>query len=139
MRSPFRPIAPHQQQQFRFSCPFGRSERFFSINCSFLFIGVFDSQLRNGALRSQLPTINFRGSFALSPSSERRSFELALNSQLSTLLRSTSFDLHIFLSTLSYQLSTSRLRRPQPDEMRSIFASLGLGGDFWDLQLDRIK
>jgi hypothetical protein len=27
-------------------------------------------------------------------------------------------------------------RRPQPDEMRSIFASLGLGGDFWDPQSD---
>src|SRR5205814_8838979 len=25
-------------------------------------------------------------------------------------------------------------RRPQPDEMRSIFAGLGLGGDFWDPQ-----
>jgi hypothetical protein len=23
-------------------------------------------------------------------------------------------------------------RRPQPDEMREIFAGLGLGGDFWD-------
>ena len=27
-------------------------------------------------------------------------------------------------------------RRPQPDEMRSIFAALGLTGDFWDPQLD---
>jgi hypothetical protein len=27
-------------------------------------------------------------------------------------------------------------RRPQPDEMRSIFAGLGLGGDFWDPQSD---
>jgi hypothetical protein len=27
-------------------------------------------------------------------------------------------------------------RRPQPDEMRSIFASLGLEGDFWDPQSD---
>jgi hypothetical protein len=27
-------------------------------------------------------------------------------------------------------------RRPQPDEMRSIFVRLGLGGDFWDLQSD---
>jgi hypothetical protein len=27
-------------------------------------------------------------------------------------------------------------RRPQPDEMRSIFAGLGLGGDFWDSQSD---
>jgi hypothetical protein len=28
-------------------------------------------------------------------------------------------------------------RRPQPDEMRSIFANLGLEGDFWDSQSDR--
>ena len=27
-------------------------------------------------------------------------------------------------------------RRPQPDEMHSIFASLGLEGDFWDPQSD---
>ncbi len=27
-------------------------------------------------------------------------------------------------------------RRPQPDEMRSIFAGLGLGGDFWNPQSD---
>src|SRR5206468_9158039 len=27
-------------------------------------------------------------------------------------------------------------RRPQPDEMRSIFAGLGLGGDFWNPQPD---
>jgi hypothetical protein len=27
-------------------------------------------------------------------------------------------------------------RRPQPDEMRSIFAGLGLEGDFWDPQSD---
>jgi hypothetical protein len=27
-------------------------------------------------------------------------------------------------------------RRPQPDEMRSIFAALGLGGNFWDPQSD---
>ena len=27
-------------------------------------------------------------------------------------------------------------RRPQPDEMRSILAGLGLGGDFWDPQSD---
>jgi hypothetical protein len=27
-------------------------------------------------------------------------------------------------------------RRPQPDEMRSIFADLGLRGDFWDPQSD---
>ena len=42
----------------------------------------------------------------------------------------------LFLSTLSYQLSTSRLRRPQPDEMRSIFAGLGLRDDFWDPRSD---
>jgi hypothetical protein len=28
------------------------------------------------------------------------------------------------------------LGRPQPDEMPSIFARLGLGGDFWDPQSD---
>jgi hypothetical protein len=28
-------------------------------------------------------------------------------------------------------------RRPQPAEMREIFARLGLGGDFWDPQSDR--
>jgi hypothetical protein len=27
-------------------------------------------------------------------------------------------------------------RRPQPDEMRSIFAGLGLEGDFWDPKAD---
>jgi hypothetical protein len=27
-------------------------------------------------------------------------------------------------------------RRPQPDEMHSIFTSLGLEGDFWDPQFD---
>jgi len=27
-------------------------------------------------------------------------------------------------------------RRPQPDEMRGIFASLGLEGDFWDPKSD---
>jgi hypothetical protein len=27
-------------------------------------------------------------------------------------------------------------RRPLPDEMRSIFVDLGLGGDFWDPLLD---
>jgi hypothetical protein len=27
-------------------------------------------------------------------------------------------------------------RRPQPDEMRAIFAGLGLGGDFWDPRSD---
>jgi hypothetical protein len=29
-------------------------------------------------------------------------------------------------------------RHPQPDEMRSIFATLGLGGDFWDPQSDTL-
>lgn len=28
-------------------------------------------------------------------------------------------------------------RRPKPDEMREIFAGLGLGGDFWDPRSDR--
>jgi len=28
-------------------------------------------------------------------------------------------------------------RRPKPDEMRAIFASLGLEGDFWDPTSDR--
>ncbi len=28
-------------------------------------------------------------------------------------------------------------RRPQPDEMRGIFAGLGLEGDFWDPRADR--
>ena len=28
-------------------------------------------------------------------------------------------------------------RRPQPDEMRQIFARLGLTGEFWDPQADR--
>ena len=27
-------------------------------------------------------------------------------------------------------------RRPQPNEMREIFADLGLEGDFWDTQSD---
>jgi hypothetical protein len=27
-------------------------------------------------------------------------------------------------------------RRPQPDEMRAIFASLGLAGEFWDPKSD---
>ncbi|HEY2806768.1 MAG TPA: hypothetical protein VGI92_12995 [Gemmatimonadales bacterium] len=27
-------------------------------------------------------------------------------------------------------------RRPQPEEMRRIFADLGLAGDFWDPQAD---
>lgn len=28
-------------------------------------------------------------------------------------------------------------RRPQPEEMRAIFAGLGLEGDFWDPEADR--
>jgi hypothetical protein len=28
-------------------------------------------------------------------------------------------------------------RRPQPDEMRRIFAAIGLAGEFWDPQSDR--
>jgi len=28
-------------------------------------------------------------------------------------------------------------RRPQPDEMRRIFADIGLAGEFWDPQSDR--
>lgn len=28
-------------------------------------------------------------------------------------------------------------RRPQPDEMRAIFAGIGLEGEFWDPQSDR--
>jgi hypothetical protein len=27
-------------------------------------------------------------------------------------------------------------RRPRPDEMREIFAGIGLGGDFWDPRAD---
>ena len=30
-------------------------------------------------------------------------------------------------------------RRPQPGEMREIFAGLGLEGDFWDPKADRFK
>lgn len=30
-------------------------------------------------------------------------------------------------------------RRPKPDEMRGIFAGLGLEGDFWDPTADRFK
>ena len=30
-------------------------------------------------------------------------------------------------------------RRPKPDEMRGIFASLGLEGDFWDPASDSFK
>ena len=30
-------------------------------------------------------------------------------------------------------------RRPQPDEMRFIFARLGLEGDFWDPRSDRFE
>ncbi len=45
------------------------------------------------------------------------------------------------LSALSSQLSTINidLRRPPPDGMRSIFARLGLGADFWDPQSDRFS
>ena len=41
---------------------------------------------------------------------------------------------------LAYAWYSTRLdahaRRPQPDEMRRIFAGLGLTGDFWDPQAD---
>ena len=44
------------------------------------------------------------------------------------------------LWTLSTTWYSTRLqeesRRPQPDEMREIFAGLGLGGDFWDPSSD---
>jgi hypothetical protein len=44
------------------------------------------------------------------------------------------------LWTLAMTWYSTRLeensRRPQPDEMRSIFASLGLEGAFWDPQSD---
>jgi len=30
-------------------------------------------------------------------------------------------------------------RRPQPDEMREIFAALGLTGDFWDPRSDTFR
>ena len=30
-------------------------------------------------------------------------------------------------------------RRPQPAEMRQIFAGLGLSGDFWDPQSDQFR
>jgi hypothetical protein len=44
------------------------------------------------------------------------------------------------LWTLAMTWYSTRLqensRRPQPDEMRSIFASLGLEGDFWDPRSD---
>ena len=44
------------------------------------------------------------------------------------------------LWTLATQWYSSRLqvdsRRPQPDEMRGIFAGLGLEGDFWDPRSD---
>lgn len=30
-------------------------------------------------------------------------------------------------------------RRPQPDEMRVIFAGLGLAGDFWDPKSDKFS
>ena len=32
---------------------------------------------------------------------------------------------------------TADSRRPKPDEMRSIFASIGLDDDFWDPRSDR--
>ncbi len=44
------------------------------------------------------------------------------------------------LWTLSTTWYSTRLeedsRRPQPDEMRQIFAGLGLEGDFWDPRAD---
>ena len=44
------------------------------------------------------------------------------------------------LWTLAVEWYGTRLqpdsRRPQPDEMRQIFARLGLAGDFWDPQAD---
>lgn len=45
------------------------------------------------------------------------------------------------LWTLSTTWYSTRLqaesRRPKPDEMRGIFAGLGLEGDFWDPTTDR--
>jgi len=45
------------------------------------------------------------------------------------------------LWTLAITWYSTRLqaqsRRPQPDEMRGIFASLGLEGDFWDPRSDK--
>ncbi len=45
------------------------------------------------------------------------------------------------LWTLARTWYASRLqadsRRPKPEEMRGIFASLGLEGDFWDPRSDR--
>ena len=44
------------------------------------------------------------------------------------------------LRTLATTWYSTRLeeisRRPQPDEMRSIFGNLGLEGEFWDPQSD---
>ena len=44
------------------------------------------------------------------------------------------------LWTLSTTWYSTRLqedsRRPQPDEMRQIFANIGLQGDFWDPRAD---
>jgi hypothetical protein len=37
---------------------------------------------------------------------------------------------------LAFDAFTKNARRPQPDEMRSIFAGLGLGDDFGDRQSD---
>ena len=47
------------------------------------------------------------------------------------------------LWTLATSWYSTRLqensRRPQPDEMRKIFAGLGLKGDFWDPQSDHFS
>ena len=47
------------------------------------------------------------------------------------------------LWTLAITWYSTRLqtqsRRPKPDEMSSIFASLGLEGDFWDPTSDRFR
>jgi hypothetical protein len=47
------------------------------------------------------------------------------------------------LWTLSTTWYSTRLqaesRRPKPDEMRGIFAGLGLEGDFWDPTSDRFS
>jgi hypothetical protein len=41
------------------------------------------------------------------------------------------------LSTIWYSTRLQEnSRRPQPDEMRDIFAGLGLEGDFWDPKAD---
>lgn len=48
-----------------------------------------------------------------------------------------SFDIGVKLATTWYsnRLRTDS-RRSQPDEMRQIFADLGLEGDFWDPKSD---